>query len=111
VELPMHVILWRFRAAPERAAEFEQAYGADGVWAELFAKSSGYRGTSLLRGVECEDEYLTIDRWERREDFEHFRRVHEREYNAIDVRLEALCAREEFVGAFEAIDPPAIHRD
>ena len=59
----MYTILWEFLVPPRRRAEFEQAYAADGPWAELFGRADGFAGTQLLRCTEQDGRYLTVDRW------------------------------------------------
>jgi heme-degrading monooxygenase HmoA len=68
---------------------FEQAYGAEGEWAQFFRQGRGYVGTELLRDLEQPGRYVVVDRWEssdlynafvndRRE--EYMRRVDESAY-------------------------------
>lgn len=102
----MHVILWRFRAAPALRREFEQAYGPSGPWARLFRRASGYLGTELLRGPGEGGDYLVLDRWESAEAWQRFRRDAAREYADLDRRCEALTEREEPVGDFTVLVPP-----
>jgi heme-degrading monooxygenase HmoA len=70
-------------------AAFEQAYGAEGEWAQFFRQGRGYVGTELLRDLEQPGRYVVVDRWEssdlynafvndRRE--EYMRRVDESAY-------------------------------
>src|SRR5919204_851005 len=62
------------------ADAFEQAYGADGEWAEFFRRGAGYVGTELLRDVETPGRYVVIDRWESAEAYDAFIREHRDEY-------------------------------
>jgi heme-degrading monooxygenase HmoA len=62
------------------ADAFEQAYGADGEWAEFFRRGAGYVGTELLRDVETPGRYLVIDRWESAEAYNAFATEHREEY-------------------------------
>ena len=96
-----HVRIWKFCPQQDRALEFERAYGANGRWAELFGKASGYHGTSLLRPIEPGGWWLTIDRWASAADFEAFSRDWSEQYRALDAELEGVAGDEEFVGAFE----------
>ena len=84
-----HVIVWEFvvRAGHERA--FEEAYGASGAWASLFAKSSEHVSVELLRDVAHPRRYVTIDRWKTAEAFGAFRQAHAAEYEALDARCAA----------------------
>ena len=96
-----HARIWKFRPPPDREAEFALAYGADGAWAALFGRASGYLGTSLYRPAQPGGWWLTVDRWNSAGDFEAFGRVHGEDYRALDAELAGLSGEEEFVGAFE----------
>ena len=99
----MHLLLWKFRPAAGKEAEFEAAYGPRGAWAALFARgSAGYLGTDLLRGAD--GSYLTIDRWRDRTAFEAFRTRFEAEYAALDRECEAMTGSETPLGTFDTLD-------
>jgi heme-degrading monooxygenase HmoA len=61
-------------------AEFEQAYGPNGEWAEFFRAGAGYVGTELLRDLEQPGRYLVIDRWDSAEAYNAFVSSHHDEY-------------------------------
>ena len=96
-----HLRIWKFRPPPEREAEFALAYGADGVWAVLFAKAPGYLGTTLHRPGEPGGWWLTIDRWNSAADFDTFTAAYGDDYRALDAELEGVAGQEQFVGAFD----------
>lgn len=96
-----HVRVWKFRPPAEGEDAFRNAYSAGGVWAELFGKAPGFIGTSLLRPVESDGWWLTIDRWESLSDFERFDRDFGDDYRALDAEFEGVAGEEEFVGTFE----------
>lgn len=96
-----HARLWKFRPADGRAEDFAAAYGSAGVWAQLFGRAAGYRGTQLLRPAEDDGWWLTIDRWVTKQDFEAFQDQFGEEYRALDAELESLCCEEQLVGTFE----------
>jgi heme-degrading monooxygenase HmoA len=93
----MYVILWRLRPLPSRETEFVAAYGADGRWAQLFRKASGFVGTELLRGTD--GVYLTIDRWESEEAHRAFREAAAEDYESLDAGCAALTVEETFLAA------------
>ena len=82
---------------PDRRLVFENAYGPAGDWAQLFSKASGFIGLELLKE---DGRYLTIDRWESAQHFEAFKAARERDYAALDQRLEGLALGEKYVGSF-----------
>ena len=96
----MFVVVWQFEIAEEKIAAFEAAYGPEGAWARLFATSSDYRGTELLRDAYVPGLYLTIDRWAGEEAFRTFRRDHDAEYETIDRSCDDLTSRETRIGAY-----------
>ena len=71
-----HVFSYEVR---DRAA-FEEAYGANGEWAQFFAGAPGYIGTELLLDMEIPGRYLVIDRWESVEAYNLFASEHREEY-------------------------------
>jgi heme-degrading monooxygenase HmoA len=81
-----------YAVAPERRAEFEAVYGPDGEWAELFRAGDGYLGTTLERTGE--DEYLVVDRWRSRADYERFLERNAERYEAMSRAHERLYASE-----------------
>ena len=99
-----HVRVWKFTPPRGREAEFAKAYDSRGDWAQLFRHAPGYRGTTLMSPVESGDCWLTIDRWDSRENFEAFTEVFDDQYRALDAELEGIAGVEEFVGAFEEPD-------
>lgn len=94
------VVIWEFQPRSDSGAEFERAYGPQGVWAPLFRRSLDYLGTELLRDLDRPDRYVTIDRWTSRTAYERFRTERAVEYRAIDEQCARLTEREAFVGAF-----------
>jgi heme-degrading monooxygenase HmoA len=95
-----YATLWEFVVDPARRAEFERRYGPDGDWVRLFRRAGGYLGSELLRDRTDPARFLTIDRWQTREDFLAFRREHGAEYERLDRELEGLATRETPLGEF-----------
>jgi heme-degrading monooxygenase HmoA len=62
------------------AEAFEQAYGADGEWAQFFRLGTGYIGTELLHDLEIPTRYIVIDRWESAEAYNAFAAERRDEY-------------------------------
>ena len=79
---------------------FEKVYGADGAWAKLFARDAAYRETRLVRDVERERVYLTLDFWETREAYEKFKEMHAEEYDRMDRECEGMTLQEKVIGEF-----------
>jgi heme-degrading monooxygenase HmoA len=96
-----HVRAWKFRPPPGSEQQFASAYGEAGVWAQLFSRAGGYRGTILLSPAEPGGWWMTLDRWADAADFEAFGHDFGKEYRELDAELEGVAGEEEFVGAFE----------
>ena len=97
----MFVALWEFEVKPGCEEKFERVYGADGAWARLFSTDAQYRGTRLVKDVERERVYLTLDFWETREAYEAFKKENAVEYERIDRECEGMTARETQLHASE----------
>lgn len=96
----MLVIVWEFRARPERLRDFLAAYAADGDWDRLFRCGEGFLSTELLRDERDETRFLTVDRWESREARERFLHRFRGEYDALDRRCEEYTIEETSLGDF-----------
>ena len=99
----MIYLVWRFTAKPARLAEFERHYASDGLWALLFRRSAGYKGTTLLRDPAAPNRYLLWDCWDDIASFDRFKRDHGADYCALDKLCEALTEEEVKLGVFESI--------
>jgi heme-degrading monooxygenase HmoA len=97
------MVAWEFRPKPGAEQRFEEAYGADGIWAELFKQSEGFVATELSRDTEDPRRYLTLDFWESRAAYERFRAELAANYAAIDARCESLTEFERELGQFEKV--------
>jgi heme-degrading monooxygenase HmoA len=98
----MFVILWQFDIAEDNVPGFEAAYGADGSWAALFARSPEYLGTELLKDAYVPGRYVTVDRWRSEQAFRAFRAQHDSDYEVLDRACDSLTEAETRIGAFVA---------
>lgn len=98
------VYLWEYRVRPESVEAFEEVYGPEGAWVQLFRRHDGYLGTELLTDPRHPGRYLTIDSWRSREDHGGFRRRFAGELRALDARCERLTEMERWLGDFERAD-------
>ena len=93
-------IVWRFKARPEKAQEFLNAYSWKGKWAMLFGHSPDYQGTILLRDTTAPLTFLVIDRWANVEAFPRFRHEFGAEYDRLDQQCTELTEEETLIGTF-----------
>jgi hypothetical protein len=96
----MFHIIWEFKVRPEFWNIYREEYSSNGIWAQLFRRAIGYRGTTLL--VDPVEPYraVTIDRWDKEEDFEEFKKLYADEYKVLDHRCEQYTVIETCVGVF-----------
>jgi quinol monooxygenase YgiN len=95
--------VWEFMARADRAAEFESAYAKSGPWAQLFRKSGGFHGTTLLRDSENARRYVTIDLWQNVSSQKEMRERFAKEYAELDRACEAFTESERRIGIFEEL--------
>lgn len=88
------VRVWEYRVRPECVHAFEQAYGAEGDWAQLFGSEPGFIGTVLFRDTGDELAFLTVDCWIDEESWMRFLVRRRGEYDALDGRFEELTEDE-----------------
>ncbi len=98
-----YVVIWEFQVRPEAEVEFEQVYGPDGDWAQLFRRAEGYVRSELLRDREVWGRYLTLDYWGSAAQYEAFHGTHAAEYAELDRRCEQMTLREVRVGTFSTL--------
>ncbi|MBE7470540.1 MAG: hypothetical protein DPW09_42080 [Anaerolineae bacterium] len=94
-------IVWEFVIQPDKRAEFEQYYAAEGHWARLFQQSSAYRGTTLAQDIERTERYLITDVWENMEAFSYFKQMFGDDYERLDRLCEQFTREERCLGIFQ----------
>jgi heme-degrading monooxygenase HmoA len=100
----IYLVIWEFRVKEGYKAEFEQLYGPDGVWVELFRQGEGYLGTELLQDVAQPRRYLTLDRWHSRAAYEAFQQRWAEAYKELDRWCEGLTEQELIIGSMVHIE-------
>jgi len=98
----MYIILWEYQVKLEKQAEFEKIYAANGAWAELFKKGTGYLGTELLYKADQPPCFLTIDRWASKQAYETFLTRWAGEYKFLDTQCEGLTEQESLLGTWSS---------
>ena len=87
--------VWQYDVRPGAEPEFEEAYGAAGRWARLFATSDGYLGTELFRSLDVSGRYLTTDRFTGRAAWHRFLAEHRLAYEQLDAQCAGLTVVEQ----------------
>jgi len=94
------VIVWEFWVRKDRVAEFQEKYGPEGAWARFFRGSAGYIRTELVKDVDSDFRFLTLDYWQTEEEFNRYRQLNLAEYERLDKEFEGLTESETRLGAF-----------
>ena len=100
---PGYAYIWEYAVRPECVGAFEEAYGPEGHWVELFRRATGYLRTELHRDVQVAHRYVTIDYWESMEAWQAFRTEYSTEFEALDVRCEAFTTEERELARLQPI--------
>jgi quinol monooxygenase YgiN len=100
----MLVVVWEYRAKPERADEFESFYRPDGPWGELFRDSPAFVSTTLMKDLRDPLRFMVADRWTSETVYEEFKRERTAAWQALSERGRRLYARETEVGRFDFLD-------
>jgi heme-degrading monooxygenase HmoA len=93
--------VWQYDVRPGAEPAFEEAYGAAGHWAALFATSDGYLGTELFRSLDVPRRYLTTDRFLDWAAWYRFLREHRLAYEQLDAECASLTVAEQELAAVE----------
>lgn len=99
-----YIAIWEFTVPADRTDAFIEAYGPAGLWAQLFRRAAGYRGTELYRDRAAPDRFVTLDFWLSEAAWLEFKAAFADDYAALDRQCEALTTGERRVGAFALAD-------
>jgi heme-degrading monooxygenase HmoA len=102
-------IIWEFVVKEEARGQFELAYGPGGAWSKLFARSSGFRGTTLLRDTKNPQRYLTIDLWDTAAQREQVLAERKPEYANLDAAFADWTESKTEVGIFRVQAEATVH--
>ena len=100
----MVVVVWEYRAKPERVDDFESFYRPDGPWGALFRQSPAFVSTTLMKDLRDAERFLVADRWTSEVVYEEFKRERAEEYRALSERGERLYEGEREIGRFDFLD-------
>jgi heme-degrading monooxygenase HmoA len=95
-----YLIIWEFQVRAGMEQGFERVYGSDGDWARLFIQDESYFGTHLVRSLNRERTYVTLDFWRSQPAYDKFRKRHFVKYTALDQKCEDLTESERKIGEF-----------
>lgn len=99
----MFITIWKYKVKPGKKTEFEELYGNKGDWVKLFNKFPGYIKTDLIKNLNDNDMYLTMDYWLSKDAYDNFKLKSKEEFVLIDKKGEELTIEEEHSGEFTAV--------
>ena len=102
-------IVWEFVVKEEARGQFELAYGPGGAWSKLFARSPGFRGTTLLRDTKNRRRYLMIDLWETGAQREQVLAERQAEYSHLEAAFADWTESRTEVGTFSVLAEATVH--
>ena len=97
------VTIWKYKVKPEKKTEFGKLYGNEGDWVKLFKKFPGYIKTDLIKDLNNNGTYLTLDYWVSREAYHNFKQKSVNEFSITDKKGEELTLEEKHLGEFIAV--------
>jgi heme-degrading monooxygenase HmoA len=102
-------IVSEFVVKEEARGQFELAYGPGGAWSQLFARSPGFRGTTLLRDTRDPRRYLAIDLWDVEAEREQALVEHKTEYARLEAAFDEWAESRTEVGVFHVRADATVH--
>jgi heme-degrading monooxygenase HmoA len=93
----------------EAKGRFELAFGPGGMWSKLFARSLGFRGTTLLRDMKNQRRYLTIDLWDSEAQHEQALNENKSEYDELETAFEEWVELKTELGTFRVQAEATVH--
>ena len=91
------VIIWQFKVSPISQSIFEQYYGQDGEWVQLFRQHPGYLWSKLYQDVQEKNTYLTCDYWRSLKSYKEFKEQFRQPYQELDIYCEKLTTAEALI--------------
>jgi hypothetical protein len=102
-------IVCEFIVKEEDRGQLELAYGPGGAWSKLFARCSGFRGTTLLRDIKNPRQYLTIDLWDTLDQREQMLAERKAEYLNLEAAFADWTESKHEVGIFRVLAEATVH--
>ena len=99
----VYVTIWEFDAKPGEHAEFENFYGPDGEWVQLFRRSKSFLRTELFRDRNNENHYVTVDYFASKAGYDAFMGEFRQDYEALDRRCDGVSENEREMGCFTSL--------
>ncbi|MCA1563676.1 MAG: antibiotic biosynthesis monooxygenase [Acidobacteria bacterium] len=102
----MVAVVWQIEVRPDKSAEFERFYGADGDWTKLSRRSRSFLGSSFLRDIVAETRYLIVEYWSEMLVYERHLADFGDETKSLETERAKFVASVAPLGVFTALDVP-----
>lgn len=102
----MVAVVWQLEVLPDKSAEFERFYGADGDWTKLSRRSRSFLGSSFLRDIVADTRYLLVEYWSEMLVYERHLADFGDETKSLETERAKFVARVAPLGVFTALDVP-----
>lgn len=99
-----YIAIWEFTVPADQTSAFIEAYGPAGLWAQLFRRAAGYRGSELYQDRETPHRFVTLDFWLSEQSWRDFTTAFAADYEALDRSCEHLTTSERPLGSFALAD-------
>jgi quinol monooxygenase YgiN len=99
-----YMYIWEFIVVPDHVRAFEQTFGIDGEWVQLFRRAPGYLRTELHRDRTNPQRYITMDYWESQAAWEAFRIRFREAFDALDTKAAQWTRSEREIGRFRPVE-------
>jgi len=96
-------IVSEFVVKDKARGQFELAFGPGGAWSNLFAKSPGFRGTTLLRDTKDPRRYLTIELWNSETERDQSMKEQQAEFSELENDFEEWTESKTEMGSFSVL--------
>ena len=100
----MFVAIWKYEVKEGSIKKFEELYGQNGKWVNLFKENAGYLTTEFVESLSDTNVYITIDKWESYYHYQNYLDKNNDEILEIDAEGEDLTKNESKIGWFETVD-------
>jgi hypothetical protein len=88
--------------------KFELVFGPGGAWSKLFASSAGFRGTTVMRGIEHPLQYVVVTSWDSAAEREDALNENPGVYAELEDVLDQLTTSRSIVGDFNLIGQASV---
>ena len=83
-------------------AKFEEEYSRNGSWFKFFESSEDYLGSELMKNSDGKN-YVVIDKWMSKADYQDFLDENKAEYDQLNEKCKSLYDEEEEMGEFDLL--------